>query len=1651
MFLSVSCIIRGSESTDSIKNKNDILNGCLSILEDSFSNESNEKKTIDCDAFSFIIIANDMTHETKNKIKDFLYTFGTTLSSVSIPNQAVGANKRDSIFGSTRNEGCQHLESSIIGKHLMSGETLVITSPIKIAVHHSCRDQIVSHVCKYPHQYPMAIATSKDICFDPNMASNKPPFGVIVDAILDSCYDSLLKKFIFHVADMGTRHQMKVYDDNCPTHTMFHKIKELRNTTGVSVEMSQLDIAFNLPIPRNYIVQCSYEKISRKNKKDSCVDFMSAEHWALHGIQTKDGKVEKDKNQIGTFRAKQNEWNKPSILIIPVQQDCNDLSHSDYSDDSTYNDTDENQNQLPYIVSQIYHDCNQIEIDAKSVYSVKGYSNISHYTTQKRSQIPLTYAKINDFPTNTIVSLQRFFQLLLTISDGTMKFVQEHGICARLEVSVRPSCHSNHGISLRCDAHLIDILSIVFIVIHELLQRQKYKLTNTTTPYEPVYTKILSLIDQAQSLLRFRASVRFCDVYKGDHCSTWLRALVITIMTFIGLAGETKLKYLKKWLDDDKRYDPTNQLPLMMTDICQKYHPAHTIQPQIPSSTINFVYKILRDLHFSYRSSSAIVTLLQSETPLSHSREILRNLTLSDIWHIAQNLCINVIPFLIAKQRNNSEIITQENDVNNIQWRHDDIQDGHNENYWFNQTISPQLVYPVYALNRFEVESNIPIKKRTQIKVYPQDPLMMVVLKLSELSLIFDIHTPVYIKYLFKFIKLCHYKELQLHSNKLKILDTTSPIQSFQYASKCLIENYTDLTSLQMICDGLDVPIVKYSGPIHAAILIESLCFNYLFPCQFLSSNINYVLRSISKRKSEKIMNLIHQTYTSEIPLQMKSHQPYQLHFYLFFQEKHVWITNIKLSGSKFLMHDSNSSISCDDLYVVLDKCFNNHCTPGNSMRITLYNNLKEITNLYENFLLMDATNNPSFCESNTLDDLQSSKGFMLLDLLDNDKTVFDNDEAFFNMCPDIILPSVCFLYKTNIFFIDFDRKMSCFHVYDKNTSKIITYIFHDDTTRYPSKNWKYYTFLKTDGNFKFTPDEEFQVNTLITSQSLLFVQNNKLYTSLSKHPQGRIKKTKSVSVSLRYLLMSKNINHEHFRNDIDQEDILDIKSYMTDLISSFCDKALSFFFNSEIIKLMSEKKIQSLTSLLSTLQSSCNDLPHELLCPMLCLKYNLWISVWEDDVISSKKSRTTYFYFYDHIIDKVDCQVFHGYIHLPYQSHILYIRFSKKNNICGYWEQEVVNPFTNENLFSYTANLLFKYSYLDGPLKTKVISVFKDYFNINIISEDIPYCRIIFHGNNMYPTIVPLLFSKNDVTNFQHDGLLIIYPLNGMEITYLVYIIHNDVPINVLDQKISFFNSKKDVDNLPPKFCFECLSMNLQLDFNSTFIMMLYIFIAGKSRNIDEFKRFECSAKNEIDIVNKSKQWLTDWLSDLFHNSHSMLTVPLWLEQIIGFKVTSSARQKVPISTSQNDPKLSNLELTVRNVPKRKLSNSSNCKILMHDSIVDNVGTKSIIESSVKKRKKKKHKKLILCHICNIGGQLIVCHSDEHNTGCGECYHIRCIKRTVIPNGDWICMTCAQNIGEKVDIEGYEYLVHDDSWLFDNSNNLGAKNDFNINQDFAN
>jgi hypothetical protein len=411
-----------------------------------------------------------------------------------------------------------------------------------------------------------------------------------------------------------------------------------------------------------------------------------------------------------------------------------------------------------------------------------------------------------------------------------------------------------------------------------------------------------------------------------------------------------------------------------------------------------------------------------------------------------------------------------------------------------------------------------------------------------------------------------------------------------------------------------------------------------------------------------------------------------------------------------------------------------------------------------------------------------------------------------------------------------------------------------------------------------------------------------KHYTTLSKHPQGKkYHKSDSFAHCLRALLQSDNIHHEHFRDRTEQDDILDICAYIKELVSSFPEKDLSYFFDNEIIQLMAAREFDSLTSLLETLQSpfNHNQLSHHILCPIMCLKYNLWISVWEDEVILSKKSRNTYFYWFDPTKARVDCKVFHGqYIHLTYQSHILYVRCSKQSNRCGYWEQEELNPFTrSQNLYSYSDNLLCRYSYLDDPLKSKVIDLFKNCCNMNIIPEESPYSRTQYHGNRINPTLVPIVFA-----NPNEKGLLVIFPFNEKENMYDVCIIHPDVPTNVLDQKIEFFKSKLDDETLAPQFSIDRISINLLHDFGLSFLMMLLIFIASTSRNVQQLQSLIHNMRSEIDIVNKSKQWLSNWLSDSFYNPKSTLIIPQWLQQIIGYEASSYVSEQMQESIAKNE-----------------------------------------------------------------------------------------------------------------------------------------------------
>eukprot|EP00977_Amphora_coffeiformis_P028330 scaffold34930_cov191-Amphora_coffeaeformis.AAC.4 len=67
-------------------------------------------------------------------------------------------------------------------------------------------------------------------------------------------------------------------------------------------------------------------------------------------------------------------------------------------------------------------------------------------------------------------------------------------------------------------------------------------------------------------------------------------------------------------------------------------------------------------------------------------------------------------------------------------------------------------------------------------------------------------------------------------------------------------------------------------------------------------------------------------------------------------------------------------------------------------------------------------------------------------------------------------------------------------------------------------------------------------------------------------------------------------------------------------------------------------------------------------------------------------------------------------------------------------------------------------------------------------------------------------------------------------------------------------------------------------------------------------------------------------------------------------------------------------------------------------------------------------------CNICRVGGELMVCDGGNKTKGCSKSFHIECVERVMVPDGDWICQDCAHDFGiTDVGIQGHEFVMDDD------------------------
>lgn len=1474
---------RGSTEIDNKDNRQLLINDCMHTIRNLTEVSQGSEITTDIDAFSLLVIISDtINDEIKSSLEDLLFIFGTRLSSIKIPNMSIGGDKPDSIFGSSRNIGCQHLHSQMIGDLLTSSETQVIHSPVKIAVHHSCREKILSSLCEYPHQYPMKLANNRDICFDPRSSANTPPYGVIVDSLIKCCYVQECHKHILHIADIGTRHRLDVNCDTCPILDMFEKVKRLRNIAGVRVEISQLDVAFNIPT-KNVLLQWSYEKLdkSRRKKKMIMSPLLSqtvAEVWALHFIKTSSGAIEEDGKQVGTVRLKQSNWKTPRKIIIPLKPHNADMPSSE-SDDSTYTC----QNTTTFLAllyesnsSRISHN---ISMDAKSVYSMKFYSTISHSLTQNRRDLPLTYQKMEHLPSSTMEQLKHLFQKILDNSRAAFMSVKNNGICARLEVSVRPSGCNELGDSLRCHGHFIDLLIHVNRSIQECFLSGEHKLTIRTIPYEIVYSKLTSLISQAQLLTNIRASVKYCAVHPGEKCAVWLKALLTSILCIGGLAGETKLKYLRIWMKDEERYNPTNMMPTMLTSIyndSQLITPANSnMQPKIQDRTWTLIASHLSALRFSSDCSGKIINVLKSSSPSTHSRKLYQELSFMDKWKFAHNVREHLIPILVSYLNKDKK-----SDATKVVIQHNSVEVSYQEriNSSVGQIFIPSyLAYSTDALHQFQDHSASlnPKNRETAKNVIFMDPMLSIITSLYDLSLLFDVHTPIFAKHMYHYIALCHAMQIKLPNSQVHLdpLDKHSSDLDFGFASTCILDSNCDNVSFHLICKGLQIDILDCQGYSDDECLLASICQHYHFPCQLKYSRPKN-FASLQKADIDMFNHLACESIWKDIVLQLESQLFGKRHFYRFHDDCHIWIPNTRLMYFKEnnVVMQYTEIYQSPDLYVVLDKIFNNHGYLGYDMRTNLYCFLHKLSlfgSVCDSFLNVDATNNTNFCHANTLEELQNVKDFALVEQFNS------QHDNMWNMRHEVILPCVALYYKTNIFIIDKDKHESHLHIYDKNASKVVTHsIMSIDRSIPPCLKCDY--FMKEDDEFKIIQMLP-PISRPIESCQLFFLHDAKKYSSFNGHPRQRVRKANSVCDSILKILSSDNVKHEHFLSKHDHNDPLDILNYYTEFNSSYTNHLISNFFGENIASCMVTHGIISTSSLLSKIHIDYKELPHMIICPLVCLKYKLWIAVWGDSAKMNEKSqKTTFFYGYDARHHKVVCEeVKDHYIHLPYQSHIFYLKSTGTNHF-GWWQQEDMNPFTYPNYnFSYAKNITCRYSYLDTPQRNKIFSWFKEKFQMRIFDAE-QFCS---DPNNFYhsPTItlVPVQFYNNLCKHsFQH-GLLVIYPFDEKERMLKGCLIGDKVTNDAT------FNLKQKFFQIAgPSLSIDDVQSPLNVAFCSTFILMVYIYIAHSSKNLHDLIVNIGKLENEIEVDHKSKSWLASLLSDLLISKTS-IPIPQWLHQI--------------------------------------------------------------------------------------------------------------------------------------------------------------------------
>lgn len=1464
---------------------------CNIILKSLHISDSSRPIKADCDAFSFIITFDpDQIQDpgAMDAVKKIIYHFGKPLSEVSLPKTPV-ANKTDSKGKADRLFGSDSVINSELGDLLKESEILVLSSPVKIALHKSCDTQMKKELDS--RGFPIKLSNTTGICFDYNSISKLPPYEYIVESVIKASVTKScpIKKHVIHIGNIGTLFSIYYHDgsnqhDNlCEIRKLFTLIEKARSK-GIRVDVSQMDIAFNIPSSGDKLFQWSIAGTRNETNRNQ-IFLPAPQVWPLHDITRSDTDLPDSKNQKGSIKLSHNsQWSSPRNVVLlgePTAQvnrvfDCPQVIKDELMEIFI---PDQNSNQPSNPV-----EC--LTTDLRSIQSSKLYSTIFHIF----HDVTLPVKRLSSYalPFKSMIFIQRLLNRLQELMKIKFEHMSQHGIYARIEISIRPN-GKNETNQLRTHGHFTDFLFHVLLGVNDSLNGKNRIALSNNIGYDTVSLKCNQIIQSILSITSMRAEKRFNEVYTSPHMHNWLRANILLITTLIGITHETKIQLLLDWMKNTDEYTLNFYDPLGICNqlrrgnsLYWKDDAAPTVQINISSLNDQQVSERFRNIilkNIPQMDNIGVTTLMKSNSESCSSLQIYTELSLKNKLLLSECLSSTIIPSL-ARLLHAPNI--ESDDVEMV-----DFNDHPPNNIFTEDEIVEDDFYSrmIYCNDLDVSGSRLSRSMEIQHQFLPSyhcssplnnknnpNPIFRLISNLCELCHHFDIRSPLLFPRFKRFMVSC-----------LRTKQFNSTISDSSHDLEALIINLTNtFQDLNNLRRALSVTVPTNASKVD---ILRSIANFFSFPIDSSSPKLFDDTFNDSEKETNELLNV---AITSCSTIEIRNR-----YFYRSTDNTHINIPDgnslIQQLPPPFLPDNR----VYDDIFDLLDthlyrfNIIDTNEEPGVVLKDLLYHFLcrqKWLSNL---FLMPDASNNPSFMDCASVDELRQFIG------LDN-----------FHRNPDVVLPAISLMRRTNIMFYDFDSSSISFHYFHPDRRKIVT--FKNDTLNWiPIKPCK--MLAKYQNRYAPASFQNGQPNNIVSHSHIMM--NDEPFTpypNFSRHPYGPATAAKkSIVKCLHSLLTSPNVQFSHLSSlsnrdptesailvPCHEHDLLDMKTFIEELHFNDCNTKIMFvdIVNDDLKNIMVDHETIDI-SIISQYIMNTNNWEHpafySILIPFVTLKYKLFICLWIQTNIEGKIEKKSIFYWFDPITQKVmKIQKQQFVFHKEYLN-FLYVKCSiKDDNIVntGYYPMPTPNVFksdTNERSgYNYPTMLSCKFSHVGSPQLDYLFTYMITNMSMNIIKD-----ANQDNSPDIYPKLIPhAVITEQGV--FQQFILIVVYPKYFCNTKRChkspTLFIHHKMNHEDIRQISKSLVSEQLLHNVVDK--------RLQLKFvdtaiydteieSSGFFLILHLILAHKSIDINHLTKMLVSLSREKNITQHIKDWSSDIFNHLLKHHDKPLNIP-YLEE---------------------------------------------------------------------------------------------------------------------------------------------------------------------------